>query len=143
MPLSYALPIMPKASKTPVSAHAHYSAPYPTVLPAGPRNNKGWTSEEDEILLQARASGTNWQPIASKHFPNKSANACRKRHERLIEHRRVEDWDAEKLEHLAQVYCEVRKEMWDIVAARFPGEKWSVLEAKVCTASFWTIQCSS
>ena len=71
----------------------------------------------------------NWQPIASRHFPNKTANACRKRHERLIERRHVDDWDAQKLELLAQEYLSVRKEMWEILAARL-GERWTVIEAK-------------
>jgi hypothetical protein len=74
----------------------------------------------------------NWQPIASRYFPNKSANACRKRHERLIERRQASDWDAEKLERLAQEYVAVRKEMWEMLASRL-GERWAVVEAKVRT----------
>ena len=130
MPLFKTLPIMPKESKTPVSTYASTSAPYPTPSTAGPRNAAIWSATDDEILLQARASGLNWQPIASRHFPNKTANACRKRHERLIERRHVEDWDAQKLELLAQEYAAVRKEMWEVLASRV-GERWGVVEAKV------------
>jgi hypothetical protein len=126
------LPIMPKESKTPISTHASTVAPYPTPTTAGPRTAAIWSAADDDVLLQARASGLNWQPIASRYFPNKSANACRKRHERLIERRQASDWDAEKLERLAQEYVAVRKEMWEMLASRL-GERWAVVEAKVRT----------
>lgn len=130
MPLFHALPIMPKESKTPVSTHASGYTPYPTTSMAGQRNAAIWSPKDDEILMQARASGLNWQPIASRHFPNKTANACRKRHERLIERRHVEDWSSERLELLAQEYMAVRKEMWEFLASRL-GERWTTVEAKV------------
>lgn len=94
-----------------------------------------WSAGDDEILLQARASGLNWQPIASRHFPNKTANACRKRHERLVERRHAEDWDSQKLEMLAQEYMACRREMWEVLAARL-GERWNVVEAKVRASCF-------
>ena len=130
MPFFNNLPIMPKESKTPVSTHISIVAPYPTPTTAGPRTAAIWSAGDDDILLRARASGLNWQPIASRYFPSKSANACRKRHERLIERRQASDWDAEKLERLAQEYVAVRKEMWEILASRL-GERWAVVEAKV------------
>jgi hypothetical protein len=104
--------------------------PYPTTGAASARNAAIWSTADDEILLQARSSGLNWQPIASRHFPNKTANACRKRHERLVERRHVEDWDTNKLELLAHEYMACRKEMWEILASRL-GERWGVIEAKV------------
>src|ERR1700679_2374455 len=55
------------------------------------RTSTQWSTKDDETLMTARASGLNWQPIASKYFPSKTANACRKRHERLMEHRNNED----------------------------------------------------
>lgn len=73
----------------------------------------------------------NWQPIADTHFPGeKSGNACRKRHERLMEKQRAEDWDEEKLDRLAVEYMAVRSEMWSVLASRM-GEKWQNVEAKV------------
>lgn len=99
----------------------------------GSRTAAIWSAADDDVLLQARASGLNWQPIASRYFPNKSPNACRKRHERLIERRQASDWDAEKLERLAQEYVTVRKEMWELLASRL-GERWAVVEAKVSAA---------
>lgn len=80
--------------------------------------------------MAARAQGMNWQPIANSHFPNKSGNACRKRHERLMEKRNAEDWDGIKLERLAVEYMAVKKEMWSMLAIRL-GEKWQNVEAKV------------
>ncbi|KAK1084470.1 hypothetical protein LTR33_002641 [Friedmanniomyces endolithicus] len=105
------------------------AVPYPTASATMQRNAAIWSVADDEILLQARASGLHWQPISTRHFPNKTANACRKRHERLIERRHVEDWDAQKLELLAQEYSLVRKEMWEILASRV-GARWAVVEAK-------------
>ena len=120
-----------------MSGYTTASAPYPkpssltaTTTTSGPSNAAIWSASDDEILLQARASGLNWQPIAGKHFPNKSANACRKRHERLKGSRDLEDWDAQKLERLALEYETVRREMWELLAVRM-GENWKTVEAKV------------
>ena len=80
--------------------------------------------------MRERAHGSNWGPIATKHFPNKTPNACRKRHERLMERKRDEDWDDVKLENLATQYMAVRREMWGILANRL-GEKFAIVEQKV------------
>ena len=89
-----------------------------------------WTLEEDERLIQARVEGLSWEPISQKYFPTKSANACRKRHERLMERRSHDDWDHTRLEALATAYMECRKEMWSLVAERMK-ERWTTVEAKV------------
>lgn len=52
-----------------------------------------------------------------------------------MERRHIEDWDAQKLDLLAQEYLAVRKEMWEMLAARV-GERWAVVEAKVSLAVF-------
>jgi hypothetical protein len=119
-----------KGSGSRVKPHAGPTDPYSQVPGHASRSATIWTSTDDEILLQARASGLNWQPLANKHFPNKTANACRKRHERLIERRNVDDWDTRKLDLLAREYMACRREMWEILAARL-GERWGVVEAKV------------
>ena len=81
--------------------------------------------------MRARQQGLNWKPIADTHFPDKSPNACRKRHERLMEKINVADsWEGAKMETLAKAYTEVREEMWRILADRI-GEKWQTVEAKV------------
>ncbi|KAK5111123.1 hypothetical protein LTR62_005322 [Meristemomyces frigidus] len=116
--------------------------PYTTTNASLQRNAAIWNAADDEILLQARTSGLNWQPIANRHFPNKTANACRKRHERLIERRQVEDWDPQKLELLAQEYIAVRKEMWEILASRV-GERWAVVEAKCMEKGLRNLQSTA
>lgn len=130
MPHASHIPIMPKEARHPVAYNTFSAGPYSTMTTSGQRAAAIWSTADDEILLQARASGLNWQPIANRHFPNKTANACRKRHERLIERRQIEDWDNHKLEFLAQEYMACRQEMWEVLAARL-GEKWTVVEAKV------------
>lgn len=94
------------------------------------RPSSAWSPHADQILMTARAKGMNWGPMRQAYFPLKTPNACRKRHERLMEQRNTEDWDGVKLETLAQMYVEVRKEMWSVLADRL-GEKWQTIEAKV------------
>jgi hypothetical protein len=96
--------------------------------------SSSWSAKDDEILIQARAQGLNWNQIAPKHFPFKSPNACRKRHERLMERQNAEQWNGVKLDILSQAYFEVRRDMWSILAARV-GEKWTLIEQKVCTST--------
>nr|POE65727.1 hypothetical protein CFP56_58833 [Quercus suber] len=136
--------IMPKETKTPMQYLQTQiaSVPYSSSASTGQRSAAIWTTSDDEILLQARASGLNWQPIASRHFPNKTANACRKRHERLIERRHVEDWDSRKLDLLAQEYLAVRQEMWEMLAERV-GERWQVVEAKCMEKGLKTLQATT
>lgn len=91
-----------------------------------------WSPQSDEQLMHARQQGMNWQPIADKYFPKKTANACRKRHERLMEKRNANgSWDSHKFEELAKAYCEIREPMWRMVAERV-NEDWKTVEAKVC-----------
>ena len=82
--------------------------------------------------MRARQQGLNWQPIASQYFPDKTANACRKRHERLMEKRNnADNWDGVKMDRLSKAYLDLREQMWKILADRV-GEKWQNVEAKVC-----------
>lgn len=127
---------MPKEVRQPTNHRRTSSvqapiAPIPTGGPSSVRaQSSTWSAGDDEILMRARASGLNWQPIATKHFPSKTANACRKRHERLMERQKVEDWNGGKLELLATEYMNVREEMWKMLADRV-GEKWRIVEEKV------------
>ncbi|KAK4038583.1 hypothetical protein C8A01DRAFT_37492 [Parachaetomium inaequale] len=43
-----------------------------------------WTEEDDRVLLKLRSMGKNWSQIQMEGFPRKTANTCRKRHERLM-----------------------------------------------------------
>lgn len=129
---------MPPSGAASVSMPAQAYEPYPAAVAAPPappmphRPSSGaWSQQDDHNLLTARQQGLNWAQIQSTYFPNKSPNACRKRHERLLERRGADDWDARKLERLAKEYMSMRKEMWQGLAAR-TGEKWIVVEAKVC-----------
>lgn len=89
-----------------------------------------WTPSDDQTLMAARAQGMNWASIQQSYFPSKTPNACRKRHERLMERRGEDDWDRLKLENLAKNYITVRREIWSAVAEH-TGEKWNVVEQKV------------
>lgn len=138
---------MPKVSKARMVPN-HRTLPYPTVStsqampshqPTTPPESvagrqstvASWTTENDERLKQARQQGLNWQPIASVYFPDKTANACRKRHERLMEKSNAAgNWDTAKMEKLAMAYNDVREQMWQILADRV-GEKWQTVESKV------------
>ena len=93
------------------------------------RGSAAWSQEDDSRLMQFRAQGMNWGPIAS-HFPPKTPNACRKRHERLMEKKNAESWDGIKIEDLARAYLDVREQMWKILAEQV-GEKWTTVETKV------------
>ena len=98
------------------------------------RPSTAWTTDDDDTLVQARASGTSWKEIAKQHFlGKKSDNACRKRHERLVDKRKSTDWDDLKLERLALEYTNMREQLWSPLASRM-SESWTVVEAKVRTA---------
>jgi Myb-like DNA-binding domain len=92
-----------------------------------PTQNGPWTTEEDEILSAYRTQGYGWAQIQEKHFPGKSANACRKRHERLMTKRRSAAWDESRLESLAVNYRGMREHIWRCLADRL-GEKWEHVE---------------
>ncbi|KAL7779241.1 hypothetical protein CFE70_008744 [Pyrenophora teres f. teres 0-1] len=115
---------MPKIEKGP-----SHRLSVSTASAAGGSRSSSWSTRDDETLIQARAQGLNWNQIGPKHFPNKTPNACRKRHERLMERQNAEQWDGVKLDVLAQAYMEVRRDMWSILAARV-GEKWQLVETK-------------
>ena len=76
----------------------------------------------------------NWTLIATRHFPSKTANACRKRHARLMESRKADNPDGIYIEVLALTYCEFRESIWKDVAHRL-GEKWQRVEAMVPSLS--------
>lgn len=94
-------------------------------------SSSAWTPQNDEILLSARAKGMNWQPIQAQFFQDKTANACRKRHERLMLARNSnEDWDSPKMKELAEQYMGMRERMWKPIADQL-GVKWTTVESKV------------
>ncbi|KAK3322891.1 hypothetical protein B0H66DRAFT_442929, partial [Apodospora peruviana] len=88
-----------------------------------------WTAMEDRTLMTARGQGRHWANIQRTHFPSKTANACRKRYERLMERKGMYDLDRTRLERVAHEYMDMRKEIWSPLAARV-GERWHVVEAQ-------------
>ncbi|KAF1973022.1 hypothetical protein BU23DRAFT_141653 [Bimuria novae-zelandiae CBS 107.79] len=117
---------MPKAER--VSSVQRHSVSTASAAGAGARS-ASWSQQDDDQLIKARAQGLNWNQISPKYFPSKSANACRKRHERLMEKQNAEQWDGVRLDILAEAYMEVRAEMWRILGAKV-NEKWQLVEQK-------------
>lgn len=74
-----------KLSRSPSPSHIEPPASPMGKFVAQPRAPLQWLPEHDELLMQARMQGLRWQHIASTYFPDRTANACRKRHERLQE----------------------------------------------------------
>ncbi|KAE8445720.1 hypothetical protein EG329_012899 [Mollisiaceae sp. DMI_Dod_QoI] len=101
-----------------------------------------WNPQDDQTLMAARAQGMNWAPIQQAYFPSKTPNACRKRHERLMERRSADDWDGMKLENMAKHYMAMRREIWTPLAAQ-TGEKWSVVEQKCMSQGLKNLQTSA
>ena len=121
---------MPPIRRTSVQLSRHGDT---TLSKGQPRLNAAWSEEEDEILWDARSQGKNWQDICEEYFPTKTANACRKRHERLREMRQQEDFDVEgpRFPELTSAYYDVREDMWSILARQLNYENWQALEKKV------------
>ncbi|KAL2024906.1 hypothetical protein VTK56DRAFT_3605 [Thermocarpiscus australiensis] len=102
-------------------------------------SSSAWNQEDDQTLLQLRAMGKNWNQIQREAFPGKTGNACRKRHERLMERRGQNDFDNRKLERLCKEYMSMRKEIWQPLASRC-GEKWNVVEQQCMSNGLKNIQ---
>ncbi|KXX81077.1 hypothetical protein MMYC01_202771 [Madurella mycetomatis] len=109
-------------------------------MPSQHRASSGaWNQEDDRTLLALRAMGKNWNQIQREAFPGKTGNACRKRHERLMERRGQNDFDNRKLERLCKEYMSMRKEIWQPLASRC-GEKWNVVEMQCMSNGLKNIQ---
>lgn len=120
----YTAPVAPVGNNlAPPQAPLHQTRP----------SSGAWSAQDDQRLMSARAQGLNWADVQANYFPAKTANACRKRHERLMERKGADDWDNRKLEELAKEYMAMRKEIWSGLASR-TGEKWNVVEQKVPSA---------
>ncbi|KAK1752990.1 hypothetical protein QBC47DRAFT_304928 [Echria macrotheca] len=122
------------------STSASMGGPVGQPLPAQHRASSGaWNQEDDRALLALRAMGKNWNQIQREAFPGKTGNACRKRHERLMERRGQNDFDNRKLERLSKEYMSMRKEIWQPLAQRC-GEKWNVVESQCMSNGLKNIQ---
>ncbi|KAI9790456.1 MAG: hypothetical protein M1816_005120 [Peltula sp. TS41687] len=109
---------------------------------AGPRKSSVWSKENDQQLVDARKRGQNWTAIQQAHFSDKTANACRKRHERLMGIRSGDEWESQKFDWVAKEYMNVRKQMWTLLADRV-GEKWQQVETKCMEKGFKNIQTAA
>ncbi|KIV95660.1 hypothetical protein PV10_03285 [Exophiala mesophila] len=92
-----------------------------------PGTSGPWTAEEDSILVDERSRGLAWDDIHNRHFPTKSGNACRKRHERLMVKARESDWDDTRISNLLNVYHSQRETIWAPLAKTL-GERWEDVE---------------
>ncbi|KXJ86861.1 hypothetical protein Micbo1qcDRAFT_190387 [Microdochium bolleyi] len=121
-----------------------YATAMPVSQPPMPHraSSGAWTPLDDQNLLGARQQGLNWSQIHINYFPNKSPNACRKRHERLMERKGADDWDQRRLEQLAKEYMSMRKEIWQGLAAK-TGERWNVVEQMCMTNGLKNLQSAS
>ena len=95
-----------------------------------PGQSGPWTAEEDAVLLEERSRGLAWDDIHNRRFPNKSGNACRKRHERLLAKARDTDWDDNRVHNVLIIYNRHREDLWKPVAEQV-GEKWEDVEKVV------------
>ncbi|KAG5974835.1 hypothetical protein E4U55_008030 [Claviceps digitariae] len=147
-PSFYAIPPGPDSASLQVStaqptSYDAYTIGAPTLPPTQHRASSGaWSPQADNQLITARMQGLNWSQIKDAYFPSKSANACRKRHERLVERKGADDWDTRKLQSLAREYMNMRKEIWSGLAAR-TGEKWNVVEAKCMSNGLKNLQSAA
>ncbi|TQS31438.1 hypothetical protein Golomagni_08282, partial [Golovinomyces magnicellulatus] len=113
-----------------------------TTASANRAGTSAWTPSDDRTLITSRTAGLNWSQIRENYFPNKSPNACRKRHERLMERKNTDEWDNRKMQHMAKEYMKLRKEIWEPLATS-TGEKWSVVEQKCMSKGLKNIQSAA
>lgn len=99
--------------------------------PSRPGQSGPWSSEEDNILLDAKGRGMSWEEIHRQHFPGKSANACRKRHERVLAKMRNTDWDDARIQRVTNAYSRHRHLMWAPMCKEL-GESITDVEKVVC-----------
>ena len=112
------------------------SAPPPppqVQAPSHPGQSAPWTSAEDSALIDAKSQGLGWNEIHHRFFPNKSGNACRKRHERLMVKIRTTEWSDIRIQNVMNAYNSpgVREHFWRRIAEPY-GERWEDVEKVVC-----------
>ena len=82
-----------KFSRSLSTSHVEPPASPMGIFVAQTRAHGPWSREQDDLLMRVRTQGLGWAPIAHTYFPDKSPNACRKRHERLLEKRNKANQD--------------------------------------------------
>lgn len=111
--------------------------PTPIAQPA-PGQSTPWTIDEDNTLVEAKSQGLGWNDIHQRHFPLKSGNACRKRHERLMQKIRTTNWDDGRVARVMTEYNKagVRERFWAELAARIGEDRWEDVERVVREQKF-------
>ena len=114
----------------------HLPAPVqpPQLTQPQPGQSAPWTAEEDNTLMDAKSQGLGWNDIHQRYFPMKSGNACRKRHERLMQKLRTTDWDEDRIKRVMTEYntVGVRERFWTVIATRVGEQRWEDVERVVC-----------
>ena len=84
--------------------------------------------------MDAKSQGLGWNEIHQRHFPLKSGNACRKRHERLIQKLRTTNWDDGRIRKVMTAYNNpgIREQFWTELANRVGEDRWEDVERVVC-----------
>ncbi|EHY59641.1 hypothetical protein ABEF92_008103 [Exophiala dermatitidis] len=116
----------------------HHSMPMHQVLQPEPVPRPGqslpWTPEEDNALLEAKSRDMSWDEIHTQYFPNKTGNACRKRHERLQQKARGH-WDEARIQRVVTCYNKHRERFWRGVGEQV-GERWDEVEKMILQQGF-------
>lgn len=83
--------------------------------------------------MDAKSEGLAWNDIKLKYFPNKTGNACRKRHERLMQKLRTTDWDEARIRRVTNAYTTsgARERFWKEIARRVDEDRWEDVERVV------------
>jgi hypothetical protein len=103
---------------------------------------KIWTEEEDDFLWKTKAAGWNWDKIAldlcdayppSQNKYQKTANACRKRHERIKDKvfKAQLGPNKERWSEAVEAYKTNRKRMWQPIADQLGFKRWQDIEEAV------------
>jgi hypothetical protein len=131
---------------------APYLQPAPNTMPTVPHMQRTelvrpsqsgpWTQAEDEILLDAKSQGLSWEEIHRQHFPGKSANACRKRHERCLMKMKRTDWDEARIQRVRDAYIRNRPMIWAPLVNDI-GETLEDIERVVSLHSIFVLKISA
>lgn len=104
--------------------------PTPRESMSRPGQSTPWTMQEDNLLMDGKARGLSWEEIHKQYFPTKSANACRKRHERAIAKARDTDWNEARIQKVIEEYNRSREQFWRKLS-EVVGERWEEVEKLV------------
>ncbi|EXJ78221.1 hypothetical protein A1O3_09382 [Capronia epimyces CBS 606.96] len=123
-------PLPPATAPPSMSMHQ----PVRTEPVPRPGQSLPWTPEEDNALLEAKSQDMSWDDIHVQYFPNKTGNACRKRHERLQQKARGH-WDEARIHKVITCYNRHREQFWRSISDQV-GERWEEVEKMILQQGF-------